>query len=244
MITPTAYEHLVARHFERLGYRTQVTSLTNDYGLDAIAENDHERVAIQAKLYGHTSRQVNRQMIMELHGVKDYFDCDRAVLATDGIVRSDAREVAAKLSVTLLELSADTLQPAVSTERVAPTTGLDAEPETFESVWMQYILPLAGRTLSAADGRKNEIVAVDWAELKRVSSTGRLSSIDIEIFRLAITRLLAEGSITRDEINQNYARRASSAVILVLSQVPFFVLERKPRIQLTYIPRGNERIPL
>ena len=69
MLSPSAYESHVAKYYEARGYQTQVTSYSNDYGLDVLAENGTERLAIQAKLYGHTSRQVNRQMMMELHGL-------------------------------------------------------------------------------------------------------------------------------------------------------------------------------
>lgn len=236
------YEHLIAQHFRQRGYQVQVTQQSNDYGLDVLAQNQHERIAIQAKLYGHTSRPVNRQMMMELHGVKDYFNCTHAVMATDGSIRPDAREVAQKLGITILELSADSLghellaelerKPACDSVSLAP------KPHSlrFDTIWIEHIMPLAGNTITADSGRTNHIVSVDWSGVKRVSSSGRLSSIDIEIFRLAVNRILEEGSITREEINQNYSKRASSAIVLVLSQVPFFQFERHPTIRLRYIP--------
>jgi len=52
--------------------------------------------------------------------------------------------------------------------------------------------------------------------------------IKVEIFKQAINKLLADGSITRDYINQNYVGRASSGVILILSQVPFYRLTENP----------------
>ena len=36
------------------------------------------------------------------------------------------------------------------------------------------------------------------------------------------------GEITRKEINDEYAKRASSGVVLILSQVPLFELVDKP----------------
>jgi len=45
--------------------------------------------------------------------------------------------------------------------------------------------------------------------------------------------LLLEGTITRDYINQNYVGRASSGVILILAQVPFFKIS-VTRSGLTY----------
>lgn len=240
MLTPSQYESRVAQYYEARGYRTQVTSLSNDYGLDVLAENETERLAIQAKLYGRTSRQVNRQMMMELHGVKDYFDCDRAVMATDGVVRQDAREVADKLNIEILFLpaasfEAENLKPdqpeAASTQD--SNGDLSSERVSFENIWERYVIPLAGSTLIAEDGRTNEILRVDWSGVERLTSNGKKSRIDIEIFKFATIKLLLEGEITRDEINQNYAKRASSGVVLVLSQVPCFRIERRP-MRLVY----------
>lgn len=240
MLTPSAYESHVAKYYEERGYQTQVTSYSNDYGLDVLAENGTERLAIQAKLYGHTSRQVNRQMMMELHGVKDYFDCDRAVLATDGVVRQDAWEVADKLNIEILLLSAASLVAEnLESEQSKPGStpvdkvGDSLELLSFESIWERYVIPLAGTTLTADDGRTNHIVRVDWSGLERLTSNGKKSRIDIEIFKLTILKLLREGQITRDEINQNYAKRASSGVVLVLSQAPCFQLEKRP-LRLVY----------
>lgn len=239
MITPSEYEKRVAVHFRELGYSTEVTSYTNDYGLDVLAEKDGERIAVQAKVYGHTSRQVNRQMIMELHGVKDYFDCDRAVLATDGIVRRDAKEVAAKLGVEILNLSAEPAKGEVvpvthATQSMAHAISEDDKPSemAFERIWLEHVMPLEGKVLHSTGGRTNTILSVDWSGVERVTSTGRKDRIEIEIFKLSINHLLRYGVITRDEINQNYAKRASSGVILVLSQVPLFTLKRRPSARL------------
>ena len=61
-----------------------------------------------------------------------------------------------------------------------------------------------------------------------VSCTINKGKIKIEIFKQAINKLLTDGFITRDYINQNYVGRASSGIILVLSQVPYFKLTDKP----------------
>ena len=69
---------------------------------------------------------------------------------------------------------------------------------------------------------------MNWSEVERLTSNGNKGKIKIEIFKQAINQLLTDGSITRDYINQNYVGRASSGVILILSQVPFFRLTEKP----------------
>lgn len=241
-MTPTEYESLVAAHFTRIGYLTRQTAISGDYGVDVFAENDDERIAVQVKLYGHTSRRVNRQMVMELHGAKDYFDCDKGVLVTDGDFLPDAIQVAEKLGIQVLVMPAEAepeYSPAETNHRrtktrdsglIASDIGLSgAETLSFDQIWTEHVMPLSGQLLHGNGTRTNVIEKVDWAGVERISSTGRRSRIDIEIFRLAINHILRNGSITRDEINQNYAKRASSGVVLILAQVPLFQLTEKPQ---------------
>lgn len=250
-MTPTEYEALVAAHFTKLGYLTRQTALSGDYGVDVFAHNNNERVAIQVKLYGHTTRRVNRQMVMELHGAKDYFDCDRAVIATNGEFLPDAIEVAEKLGIEVLLIAAapDSERQldvrkfsSLANSPTAPTP-LDSDPKnidalTFDQIWSDHVVPLAGQVLHGKGTRSNTVEKVDWAGLHRISSNGQKSYIHIEIFRLAINHILRHGSITRDEINQNYAKRASSGVVLILSYVPHFRLTERP-LTLHLIPKDS-----
>lgn len=74
---------------------------------------------------------------------------------------------------------------------------------------------------------------MDWSGIERITSNGKNGKIKIEIFKWAINRLLTTGKVTRDEINQNYTGRASSGIVLILTQVPFFELTKNP-IGLAY----------
>ena len=91
---PYEFEQLVCDHYRQKGYRVQTTSASNDYGIDVFAEKKGEKIAVQVKMYGGSTRKVNRQTMMELYGAAAYFDCTKAVLATDGEVLTDAKEVA------------------------------------------------------------------------------------------------------------------------------------------------------
>jgi restriction system protein len=83
-------------------------------------------------------------------------------------------------------------------------------------------VPLAGTTLTRTNGTANEILRVDDGGIERRSSNGRTQRIEIEIFRWAIERLLRGATVTRDEINVRYPGRASSGIMLILSQIPLF----------------------
>lgn len=218
-MTPRQFEELVCEHFRNKGYEAKTNSYVGDYGVDVFATKGKEKIAVQAKMYGSGTRKINRQMVMELHGAKDYFDCTKAVIATDGILLADALEVANKLKIEILNIDSS-----------VPFTSKKSLPrdKTFDSIWEKYIIPLQGKTLIRDNGETNEIVKVNWSEVERLTSNGNKGKIKVEIFKQAINKLLADGSITRDYINQNYVGRASSGVILILSQVPFFKLTDKP----------------
>ena len=218
-MNPKQFEELVCEHFRQKGYEAETTSYSNDYGVDVFATKGKEKIAVQAKMYGSGTRKINRQMVMELHGAKDYFDCTKAVIATDGVLLSDALEVAQKLKIDILTIDA-------STALIKPKKSNNDK--TFEGIWEKYIIPLQGKTLTRDSGETNKVVKVNWSEVERITSNGNKGKIKVEIFKQAINKLLTDGSITRDYINQNYVGRASSGVILILSQVPFFQLTDRP----------------
>lgn len=239
-MNPQQFEQLVCEHFRKKGYKAETTSYNNDYGVDVFATKGNEKIAIQAKMYGSTSRKINRQMIMELHGAKDYFDCTKAIMATNGIVLPDAQEVADKLKIEILNLGGNAFPLANSIKvktKQQPAKALKKGSPCFESIWEQYIMPLQGKTISRSGGKSNTITKVDWSGIERLTSNNNKGKIKIEIFRFAINQLLTRGTITREEINQNYSGRASSGVVLVLSKVPMFRLEEYP-IKLVYSPQS------
>lgn len=218
-MNPKQFEELVCEHFRQNGYEAKTTSYSNDYGVDVFASKRKEKIAVQVKMYGSGTRKINRQMVMELHGAKDYFDCTKAVIATDGVLLPDALEVAQKLKIDILSIDTSTILTKPK------KTNND---RTFEDIWEKYIIPLQGKTLTRDSGETNQIVKVNWSEVERITSNGNKGKIKVEIFKKAINKLLTDGSITRDYINQNYVGRASSGVILILSQVPFFQLTDRP----------------
>lgn len=216
---PVEYEQSVADFLFQSGYKVRTTPRSNDYGVDVFAEKESEQIAIQVKLYGK-SRKINRQMVMELHGAKDYFDCNKAMIFTDGNVLKDALEVADKLQIKIVHYVAS---PVKIKHQPLSTSKAD-----FEFVWREYIMPLEGTTLSLKNGDTNEILKIDWTGISRITSTGRPSRITIKIFQWAINKILTDGFITRDEINQNYVKRGSSFVTAILANVPIFEVTQKP----------------
>ena len=221
-MNPKQFEEFVCEHFRQQGYKTELTTYSNDYGIDGFAIKGKQKIAIQSKMYGHTTRKINRQMVMELHGAKDFFNCTKAVIATDGIFLQDALVVAAKLKIEILYLNEIQKSTTILNIKTKSKTN-----NTFEQIWEDYVIPLQG-TLIRSSGETNQIIKVDWSGIERKTSNGNNGTIKIEIFKQAVNILLTNGSITRDYINQNYVGRASSGIILILSQVPFFKLTESP----------------
>ena len=162
-------------------------------------------------------------MVMELYGAKDYFDCTKAIIATDGAFLPDAISVAEKLKIEILYFNE--FQTQLPQKQSLKNYKTD---KTFEQIWEDYIIPLQGKTLMRRNGKTNKIIKVDWSGIERLTSNGNKGKIKIEIFKQAVNKLLTNGSISRDYINQNYVGRASSGIVLILSQVPFFTLTDRP----------------
>lgn len=228
-MNPRDFEVAIARQLQAEGYATEVTGSPGDWGVDIIALRGAERLAVQVKMYGGTTRPVNRRMVFELFGAAAYFDCSGSVIATDGRIMADAAAAAEKLGMRILRpgpspdaavlAPVDARQLSGSPPPTASRSGLD-----FETIWAGSIVPLVGRTLTRADLSSNVVVQVDWAGVTRITSNGRRQHIPIEVFRWAIDRVLRTGRVTRAEINEQYVGRASSGIVLILSQVPAFRL--------------------
>lgn len=234
-MTPEQFEHYVAKIYDDKGYKTQVSPLSNDWGIDVIAVKGKEKIGIQVKMYGGTSRSVNRRVMMELYGAAAYQDCTSMVLATDGNVLSDALQVANKLGIEVLfiapqELMEDygLINDSEENESDVSQHKLRNSYPSFAEAWDKYIKPLKGKTITSGT-LTNKIIDVSNASIKRCSSSGNSRNIDIEGFRLAYNVLLSKGYVSRDYINQQVDKRCSSGIVLILGQIPFVEITSNPK---------------
>lgn len=171
---PYEFEQLVCDHYRQKGYRVQTTSASNDYGIDVFAEKKGEKIAVQVKMYGGSTRKVNRQTMMELYGAAAYFDCTKAVLATDGEVLTDAKEVAHKLGIDILFIQPD--------RKISMPSASSAEWSLADIIWEKYIMPLAGKTLTRDNGKTNRIVNVDWSGIELSHPTESTKRSELRFF--------------------------------------------------------------
>lgn len=82
-MSPYDFEKFIANLFNSFGYKTNITSKTGDYGIDVIAENNSEKIAIQCKKYQEDNKVGNQtiQMLlgaMQLRGLK----ADKGIVIT------------------------------------------------------------------------------------------------------------------------------------------------------------------
>jgi restriction system protein len=63
--------------------------------------------------------------------------------------------------------------------------------------------------------------------------------VPIEAFRNTVEHIFREGAVSRKHVNDEYVRRGSSGVMLILSKVPLFEEVRHPQQQLRL--KGNGR---
>jgi hypothetical protein len=225
-MTPEQFEQHIADLYESNGYETKLTTRSYDYGVDVIATKQAERIAIQIKMY--ETRPVNYKDIMYLYAGRDFYDCNKGILITTGYCDPLAIKVADKLGIEIQENSLITgIRPDA---KINKSTIMDND---FDDIWQTFIKPLKGQTIFTATGKRNIIIEVNNDFLRRQSSTGEVSKIEKQIFKIVFYRLKEKKSITRDEINTEYSKRGSAIIAAVLGRVPFIKLTEKPKVTLT-----------
>ena len=95
------FEEFVSKLFEYLGYKTSLTSLSGDNGIDVIAKHRRYLIGIQAKLY--YNHNVNNKAIQEVYSGKNYYRLDYAMVITNWKLSSPAWDLANSLNVMVID---------------------------------------------------------------------------------------------------------------------------------------------
>lgn len=219
-MTSRHHEELVREHFRRKGYVVETKPDCTGLHVSMFAIKEKVRIVIQCINFTSARGEVNRRMIMELYGAKEYFDCQRAIIATDRMLSPAAAAVAVKLKVDIfLTNGLSILTPKIL------TTVVDT---SFEGIWEKYIIPLPGKTIMRKGYKTAKILSVDGSGVDRLVSPGKTAKIDTAVFRKVVNQLSTTGSVTRDELTTAYSAGVANDVILILSRVSFFILAKKP----------------
>lgn len=94
------FERYLASLFERLGYQTKTTAVTNDYGADLLLQNKKERIVVQAKRY---NSKVGIKAVQEIASAKSYYSAHQAWVVTNSEYTIQAQKLAQSVNVKLID---------------------------------------------------------------------------------------------------------------------------------------------
>ena len=94
-----AFEHFLEALFARLGYESEATQASGDYGVDVLIKKKGRLIAVQAK---HYSSPVGNSAVQEVHAGKEYYEADEAWVITNNVFTKQARQLADKTGVRLI----------------------------------------------------------------------------------------------------------------------------------------------
>jgi HJR/Mrr/RecB family endonuclease len=95
-----AFEALLLRLYEKMGYAVQHTGKTGDQGGDLVATKGGERLLIQAKCYQNIS--VGNDAVQQAVGARTFYDCNKAAVITNSEFTREAVELAKANNVELI----------------------------------------------------------------------------------------------------------------------------------------------
>ena len=95
------YERYAASYLRTHGYRhVKITGNSSDYGVDITAKRRGHKYAVQCKFYSHP---VGVSAVQQVVGGMAYYDCDRAMVITNNSFTRQAKELAERNDVELLD---------------------------------------------------------------------------------------------------------------------------------------------
>jgi len=96
------FEKFLLVHFQKLGYKGDTTSKTNDYGADLVLTKDGEKIVVQAKRW---SSRVGIEAVQQIIGAKAYYKADSCIVATNNYFTPNAINLASSSLVDLWDRS-------------------------------------------------------------------------------------------------------------------------------------------
>jgi len=94
------FEHYLSALYQSLGYHTEVTKGSGDFGADLVLKNNNEKIIVQAKRY---KNKVGIQSVQEVVGAKRYYDAAHAWVVTNNYFTAPAHKLAQANDVLLID---------------------------------------------------------------------------------------------------------------------------------------------
>lgn len=99
------FEECLKAHFERMGYKVNLTPKSGDYGVDLICHGRKDHFVVQAKRY---SGKIGISAVQQIIGGMHYYGFSKGMVVTNSYFTKNAHELAEKSNVVLWDR--DTLQ--------------------------------------------------------------------------------------------------------------------------------------
>lgn len=96
----TEFENYLNVLFKSIGYKTEITPTSRDYGADLIITKNSIKVAVQAKRYG---KRVGISAIQQVSGAKNYYHAQEAWVITNNYFTDPAKKLAAANNIVLID---------------------------------------------------------------------------------------------------------------------------------------------
>ncbi len=100
-MNPDKFEELVCHLFEKIGYKTELTPITGDHGIDAYLYSENEKIVLQCK---RVKNKVGEPVIRDLFGAMHDTKSNYAILVTTGKVSKQAHEWIKDKPIRIIEL--------------------------------------------------------------------------------------------------------------------------------------------
>ncbi|MBG9840853.1 endonuclease [Bacillus tropicus] len=94
------FEEYLSSLYQSLGYNTEVTKGSGDFGADLILKNNDETIIVQAKRY---SNKVSIQAVQEIVAAKGFYNANHAWVVTNNYYTGPAHKLADANDVLLID---------------------------------------------------------------------------------------------------------------------------------------------
>ena len=170
------FEFYAGEYLKEQGYHVEVTQGVADWGVDIFCEKDSKKYAVQVKMYGTSKTKISRKQIFELYGVMTYFDCQGAKMIYNGGIMKDAIQAAEKLHIELIELDYSSMEEPIGMDDTFDDN------YSFQSIWEQYIRPLAHKEISDTRGFSASVGEVTDGYIERINNKGKKEKVKSDLF--------------------------------------------------------------
>ena len=225
------FEFFASEYLKQNGFQTEVTPAVADWGVDVFATKDGKSYVVQAKMYGDSKTQVNRQMMMELFGVMHYFDCQGAIMIYNGSITEDAKDVAEKLGIQLIYLELP--KPVLVT-----CNGFSYnETDVFATIW-DDIRQLKGKVINKTPDAHYTIEDVTDGDISYRNKNNTRHRESSDLFRRIVSYIVKHGMIRQSQFRGEFNTYSSAFITAILAQTSQLQVTKTPFI-IRFRPTDN-----